>query len=53
MGEPGGGNVISGNGLGTVNGANVYLFYSCGSVVQSNIIGTDITGTVVLSTTTY
>ena len=53
VGEPGGGNVIAGNGLGTVNGANVYLIYSSGSVVQSNIIGTDITGTVALSTTTY
>ena len=53
MGEPGGGNVIAGNGLGTVNGANVYLIYSTGSVVQSNIIGTDITGTVALSTETY
>ena len=36
VGEPGGGNVIAGNGLGTVNGANVYLIYSTGSVVQSN-----------------
>ena len=53
MGEPGGGNVIAGNGLGTVNGANVILYYSSGSVVQSNFIGTDITGTVALSTTTY
>ena len=25
VGEPGGGNVIAGNGLGTVNGANVNL----------------------------
>ncbi len=53
VGEPGGGNVIAGNGLGTVNGANVYLIDSSGSVVQSNLIGTDITGTVALSTTTY
>ncbi|MGO9923793.1 MAG: beta strand repeat-containing protein, partial [Isosphaeraceae bacterium] len=53
VGEPGGGNVIAGNGLGTVNGANVNLSYSTGSAVQSNIIGTDITGTVALSTTTY
>ncbi len=53
VGEPGGGNVIGGNGLGTVNGANVNLYYSTGSVVQSNYIGTDITGTVALSTTTY
>ncbi len=53
VGEPGGGNVIAGNGLGVVNGANVDLIDSSGSVVQSNIIGTDITGTVALSTTTY
>ena len=53
VGEPGGGNVISGNGLGTVNSANVILSDSSGSVVQSNFIGTDITGTVALSTTTY
>ena len=53
MGEPGGGNVIGGNGLGDVDGANVNLDYSSGSVVQSNFIGTDITGTVALSTTTY
>ncbi len=53
VGEPGGGNVIGGNGLGDVNGANVDLYYSTGSVVQSNFIGTDITGTVALSTTTY
>ena len=52
MGEPGGRNVISGNGPGTINGTNVYLLYSSGSVVQSNYIGTDITGTVALSTTT-
>ena len=45
--------MISGNGLGTSNGDNVNLIYSTGSVVQSNIIGTDITGTVALSTTTY
>ena len=53
MGELGGGNVIAGNGLGTSNGANVNLDRSTGSVVQSNIIGTDITGTIALSTTTY
>ncbi len=53
VGEPGGGNVIAGNGLGTINGANVSLLRSSGSVVQSDIIGTDITGTIALSTTTY
>ena len=53
VGEPGGGNVIGGNGLGTVNGGNVTLQYSTGSVVQSNLIGTDKTGTIALSTTTY
>ncbi len=52
VGEPGGRNVISGNGLGTVNGTNVSLYDSSGSVVQSNYIGTDITGTVALSSTT-
>ena len=52
VGEPGGGNVISGNGLGTTNSANVLLSESSGSVVQSNFIGTDITGTVALSTET-
>ena len=53
VGEPGGGNVIGGNGLGTVNSAEVNLYYSTGSSVQSNYIGTDATGTVALSTTTY
>jgi PKD domain/FG-GAP repeat len=53
VGEPGGRNVISGNGLGTVNGMNVNFYNSTGSVVQSNYIGTDITGTVALSTETY
>ena len=53
VGEPGGGNVITGNGLGDVNGANVELGDSSGSVVQSNFIGTDITGTVALSDATY
>ena len=53
VGELGGSNVIAGNGLGTVNGANVSLLRSTGSVVQSNIIGTDITGTIALSTHTY
>jgi hypothetical protein len=53
VGEPGGGNVIAGNGLNVVNGVNVHLIYSTGSVVQSNEIGTDKTGTVALSTTTY
>ena len=53
VGEPGGGNVIAGNGLGVSNGANVLLNQSSGSVVQSNIIGTDITGTIALSLTTY
>ena len=52
VGELGGSNVISGNGLGTLNGTNVYLLDSSGSVVQSNFIGTDITGTVALSTAT-
>ena len=52
VGEPLGRNVISGNAPGTVDGNNVYLLYSSGSVVQSNYIGTDITGTVALSTTT-
>ncbi len=56
VGEPGGRNVISGNGPGspgTTNGANVIVYYSSGSAVQSNFIGTDITGTVALSTNTY
>jgi Ca2+-binding RTX toxin-like protein len=53
VGEPGGRNVIAGNGYGTVNGSNVGLSYSSGSVVQSNYLGTDITGTVALSTMTY
>ncbi len=52
VGEPGGGNVISGNGLGNTDGSNVHLIYSSGSVVQSNLIGTDVTGTVALSTNT-
>ncbi len=52
VGELGGRNVISGNGPGTVDGTNVYLLSSTGSVVQSNFIGTDITGTVALSTNT-
>ena len=52
VGEPGGGNVIGGNGLGTTDGSNVHLIRSSGSVVQSNIIGTEITGTMALSTTT-
>ncbi len=48
IGEPGGRNVISANGSATES-ANVQLFGSSGSVVQSNYIGTDITGTVALS----
>ncbi len=56
VGEPGGRNVISGNGAdgpGTTNGANVIVYYSSGSAVQSNFIGTDITGTVAISSNTY
>ncbi len=53
VGEPGGRNVISGNGAGTGYGANVDLLGSSGSVVQSNFIGTDITGTVALSNETF
>ena len=45
--------MIAGNGLGTVNGANVHMLQSSGSAIQSNIIGTDITGTIALSITTY
>ena len=52
VGEPGGRNVISGNAPGTIGSNNVYLLYSSGTVVQGNYIGTDITGTVALSTTT-
>ena len=52
VGEPGGRNVISGNGAGTLDGTNVYLLNSSASVVQCNYIGTDITGTVALSSTT-
>ena len=53
VGELGGRNVISANGNGTVNGDNVEMLYSTGGVVQSNYIGTDITGTVALSTENY
>ena len=49
IGEPGGRNVISGNGPLVSNSANVSLYYSSGTIVQSNYIGTDITGTVALS----
>ncbi len=52
VGEPGGRNVISANGANASGGANVVLLYSTGSVVESNYIGTDITGTVALSTET-
>ncbi len=53
IGEPGGRNVISANGPLVSNSANVSLYYSSGTVVQSNYIGTDITGTVALSHGTY
>ena len=53
VGEPGGRNVISDNGVGNDSGTNVYMAYSSGSVIQSNYIGTDITGTVALSNETY
>ena len=49
IGEPGGRNVISANGPYTTNSTNVSLYYSSGTVVQSNYIGTDITGSVALS----
>ncbi len=52
VGEPGGRNVISGNGPGgpgIINTANVILQYSSGTAVQSNTIGTDITGTFAIS----
>ncbi len=52
IGEPGGTNVISGNGFGVADGYNVYATASSGSVIQSNFIGTDITGTTTLSTRT-
>ncbi|MGO9919363.1 MAG: hypothetical protein ACLQIB_32270, partial [Isosphaeraceae bacterium] len=55
VGEPGGRNVISGNGPGgpgIINTANVILQYSSGTAVQSNTIGTDITGTVAISNNT-
>ncbi len=55
MGEPGGRNVISGNGPGgpgIINTANVILQYSSGIAVQSNYIGTDINGTVAISNNT-
>jgi titin len=53
VGEPGGRNVIAGNGLGIVNSANVFMQSSNGTVIQSNFIGTDITGTIALSTHSY
>ncbi len=53
IGEPGGRNVISANGPLVSNSANVSLYYSSGTIVQSNYIGTDITGTVALSQFTY
>ena len=53
IGEVGGSNVISGNGTGTDNASNIYMIGSSGSVIQSNFIGTDITGTVALSDGTF
>ena len=52
IGEVGGSNVISGNGAGTANASNIYMIGSGGSVIQSNFIGTDITGTMSLSEST-
>ena len=51
IGEVGGSNVISGNGAGTDNASNIYMIGSGGSVIQSNYIGTDITGTISLAST--
>ena len=53
IGEIGGSNVISGNGAGTDNASNIYMIGSGGSVIESNFIGTDITGTVSLSASTF
>ncbi len=52
IGEVGGSNVISGNGTGTDNASDIYMVGSSGSVIQSNFIGTDVTGTVSLSEST-
>jgi len=49
-------NVISGNGPGgpgITNTANIVLYYSSGSAVQSNYVGADVTGTVAISNNTY
>ena len=53
IGEVGGSNVISGNGAGTDNASNIYMIGASGSVIQSNYIGTDITGTVARSDSTF
>ena len=52
IGELGGSNVISGNGAGTDNSSDIYMIGCNESVIQSNYIGTDITGTISLSTST-